>query len=70
MMLAQTSVEIPLSDTMKSLLGLLGVVTLGLVVMWFAIAWRKLFGRKPPIADELVKLMAPSSPPRETAGVA
>lgn len=48
--------EIPLSDTMKTLIGILGVLTAGLMVMWFAIAWKKLFGRRPPIGEELDKL--------------
>ena len=56
MMLAQTAVDIPLSDTMKTLIGILGVLTAGLMVMWFAIAWKKLFGRRPPIGEELDKL--------------
>ncbi|HEY5042644.1 MAG TPA: hypothetical protein VIK53_11640 [Verrucomicrobiae bacterium] len=56
MMLAQSVVEIPMNDTMKTVVGLLGVMSLGIGVMWFAVLWRKLFGRKPPLAAELDKM--------------
>jgi hypothetical protein len=56
MMLAQTAVNIPLSDTTKTLVGIMGVLTCGLMAMWFVIAWKKLFGQQPPIGEALAKL--------------
>jgi hypothetical protein len=37
MMLAQSVVEIPLTDTMKTVIGLIGIITLGIGVLSFVI---------------------------------
>lgn len=52
-MLAQTVIDIPLTDTMKTVVGLLGVITLAVMVLTFVILIKKVFGRKPSIGKEL-----------------
>jgi len=51
--LAQTTIDIPLDATTKSLVGLLGVLTIALMVLMFWYYARKLFGKHPPLHEEL-----------------
>ena len=53
MMLAQTVIDIPLTDTMKTVVGLIGIITLAVMVLTFVILVNKVFGRKPSIGKEL-----------------
>ena len=48
--------EIPLTDTMKTVIGLIGVITLGIGVLSFVILCQKVFGRKPSISKEMKAL--------------
>ena len=54
--LAQAVVDIPVNDTMKTLLGLIGVMVLAITVLTFWLLCKKLFGRKPPLSKELAEL--------------
>lgn len=55
-MLAQAVVDIPVSDTMKTLLGLIGIMVLAITVLTFVLLCKKVFGRKPSINKELADL--------------
>jgi hypothetical protein len=57
-MLAQTAIDIPLSDTMKTVVGLIGVMTLGITILTFVTLVKKVFGRTPPLDKEFAKLRA------------
>lgn len=48
--------EIPVSDTMKTMLGLIGLMTLGITVLTFVHLVKKTFGRTPPIDDQFKKV--------------
>lgn len=54
--LAQMEPEVNWSATMKFILGLVGMLSILWLVFSVAIAWKKLFGRKPPLTEELEKL--------------
>lgn len=55
-MLAQTTMEIPMPETMKVIVGLIGVMTLGITVLSFVILVKKVFGRTPPLEAEFRKI--------------
>ena len=65
--LAQATMEIPMSDTLKTLVGLIGVMVLIITVLTCVILVKKVFGRTPPLTDELKKLR--SEIYKETGGV-
>jgi len=52
-MLAQTVIDLPLNDTLKWLAGLLGCITVLIAIGTLALIVRKLFGRQPPLTEEL-----------------
>ena len=55
-LLAETAIDLPLSDTMQSLVGLIGVMTLAITVLTFWLLIKKVFGRNPPLDKEFTKL--------------
>ena len=55
-MLGQTVVDIPLSDTMKWFAGLLGFITVLIAIGTLVLICKKLFGRKPPIDKAMAEL--------------
>jgi chorismate synthase len=55
-LLAQTTMEIPMPDTMKTLIGLIGIMTLGITVLTFVTLVKKVFGRTPPLEAEFKKI--------------
>ena len=58
MILAQLQPELDWSSALKTLVGIVGLLMVVWLVFSVAIAWKKLFGRRPPIGDELDKLEA------------
>jgi hypothetical protein len=53
---AQPDLAVNWSTTVKVALGLIGILTVAFLVFGVALQWKKLFGRRPPIKDELDKL--------------
>lgn len=49
-------VEIPLTDTMKTFIGILGVLTVTLLILMVAYYARKVLGRRPPLSEEVAML--------------
>lgn len=56
--LAQSQPDLSWPETLKTLVGIVGVLMIVWLIFSVAIAWKKLFGRRPPIQDELDKLEA------------
>lgn len=54
--LAQAVVDVPMSDTTKTLAGLIGVMVLIITVLTCVILIKKVFGRTPPLDAEFKKL--------------
>jgi hypothetical protein len=55
-LLAQAVTDIPLSDAMKTLVGLIGVMLLGITILTFFLLVKRVFGRTPPLDMEFKKL--------------
>jgi len=56
MILAQLQPDLNWPETLKALVGIVGILSIIYLVFSVAIAWKKLFGRRPPIAEELDRL--------------
>lgn len=56
MMLAQMEPDIHWPDTIKVIVGLVGLLSIVWLILSVAIACRKLFGKHPPIHEELIRL--------------
>lgn len=55
-MLAQLQPDMNWPATLKFIVGLVGLLMIIWLVFSVAIAWKKLFGRRPPISEEIAKL--------------
>jgi hypothetical protein len=56
MMLAQIQPDMNWPETIKTLVGIVGVLSIVWLILSVAVTSKKLFGRKPPIFEELDKL--------------
>jgi hypothetical protein len=54
--IAQAVVDVPLSDTMKTLVGIIGLMVLVITVLTCVLLIKKVFGRTPPLDQEFKKL--------------
>lgn len=55
-LLAQAVVDVPMNDTMKTLIGLIGVMVLVITVLSCVLLIKKVFGRTPPLDAEFKKM--------------
>jgi predicted nuclease with TOPRIM domain len=54
--IAQAVLDVPMSDTLKTLIGLIGIMVLIITVLTCVLLIKRVFGRTPPLETEFKKL--------------